>query len=228
MRRKGWVVTSQYVDDLLAADGEERDDPRADRELFVQAGHENAVRIPSPDFLTEYLPLQLSPDGRFALLAVYLSGIPKTWEKYEDEVLRQYIIEKRKPGTLSNVQQYMLVDVQHATIRPLLDAPKAWLDEGVAWSRDGRSVMVSGTFLPLGTDNQAQDSERKKHPFVVEVETPSLEIRVISGERLFISRWDEHKQRITLKPGYGATQTPPETFEKVDEECEIFYLSGRG
>lgn len=218
VRRRGWVVTSQYVDDLLAAEGETRDDPRGDRELFVQFGHENAIRILSPDFLTEYLPLQLSPDGRFAVLAVYVSGIPKTWEKYEDEVLRQYIIEKRKPGTLSNVQQYMLVDVQHATIRPLLDAPKAWLDEGVAWSRDGRSVMVSGTFLPLGAQNQAEDSERKKHPFVVEVEIPSQTIHVISGERLFISHWDEARQRITLEPGYGATKSPPETFEKVDEE----------
>ena len=170
VRRRGWVVTSQYVDDLLAADGKESDDPRADRELFVQFEHEKTVRIPSPDYLTEYLPLQLSPDGHFAVLAVYLSGIPTTWEKYEDEVLRQYIVEKRRTGTLSNVQQYVLVDVQHATIRPLLDAPKAWLDEGVAWSRDGRSVMVSGTFLPLGVQNPAEDSERKKHPFVVEVE----------------------------------------------------------
>jgi dipeptidyl aminopeptidase/acylaminoacyl peptidase len=218
VRRRGWVVTSQYVDDLFAADGEMGDDPRGDRELFVQVGHEDAVRIPSPDFLTEYLPLQLSPDGRFALLAVYVSGIPNNWEKYEDEVLRPYIVEKRKPGTLSNVEQYMLVDVQHATVRPLVDAPKAWLDEGVAWSRDGGSVMISGTFLPLGMQNQAEESERKKHPFVVEVEIPSQTIRVISGKRLFISRWDKSRQRITLEPGYGATKGPPETFEKVDGE----------
>ena len=218
VRRSGWVITSQYVSDLFAAGGEERDDPRADRELFVQIGHENPVRIPSPDFLTEYLPLQLSPDGRFAVLAVYVSGIPNTWEKYEDKILRQYIVEKRKPGTLSNVQQYMLVDVRRATMRPLLDAPKAWLDEGVAWSRDGRSVMVSSTFLPMGTQNQAQENERKKHPFVVEVEIPSQNVRVISGEHLSISHWDEYKQRITLEPGYGVTKSQPATFERVDNE----------
>jgi dienelactone hydrolase len=218
VRRRGWVVTSQYVDDLLPGGAKERDDPRADRELFVQVGHESAVRIPSPDFLGEYLPLQLSPDGRFALFAVYLSEIPNQWEKYEDEVLRPYIVEKRKPGTLSNVEQYMLLDVRNATIRPLLDAPKAWLDEGIAWSRDGRSVMISGTFLPLGTQNQAEDSERKKHPFVVEVEVPSLRVRLISGERLFISRWDETRQRITLEPGYGAPKGPAETFDKVGNE----------
>src|SRR5579885_1414836 len=218
VRREGWVVTSQYVSDLFAASGEERHDPSADRELFVQIRHENAVRIPSPDFLTEYLPLELSPDGRFAILAVYVSGIPNQWEKYEDMVLRPYVVEKRKPGTLSNVQQYMLVDVQRATIRPLLDAPKAWLDEGVAWSQDCRSVVISGTFLPLGTQNQAEENERKKHPFVVEVGIPSQAIHVISGERLFISHWDEETQRIALKPGYGAPKGPPETFEKVGNE----------
>jgi dipeptidyl aminopeptidase/acylaminoacyl peptidase len=218
VRRRGWVVTSQYVSDLLAGGGEESYDPRADRELFVQIRHENAVRIPSPDFLTEYLPLELSPDGRFAILAVYVNGIPNQWEKYEDIVLRPYVVEKRKPGTPSNVQQYMLVDVQRATIRPLLDAPKAWLDEGVAWSGDGRSVMISGTFLPLGTQNQAAESERKKHPFVAAVEIPSQTIHVISGGRLFISHWDDEKQRITLKPGYGATKNPLETFQKVGNE----------
>ena len=50
VQRRGWVVTSQYVDDLLPGSVKERDDPRADRELFVQVGHENAVRMPSPDF----------------------------------------------------------------------------------------------------------------------------------------------------------------------------------
>ncbi len=225
IRRKGWVVTSQYVSDLFAAGGEERDDPSADRELFVQKGHEKAVRIPSPDFLTEYLPLELSPDGRFAIVAVYVSSIPNRWEKYEDMVLRPYIVEKRKPETLSNVQQYMMVDVQHAAIRPLLDAPKAWLDEGVAWSQDGRSVMVSGTFLPLGTENRTEDSERRAHPFVAEIEIPSQTIHIISGERLIISHWDRKKQRITLEPGYGAAKGPAEIFEKIGNEWQRLQAS---
>jgi dipeptidyl aminopeptidase/acylaminoacyl peptidase len=225
VRRKGWVVTSQYISDLLVGGGEERYDPRTDRELYVQVGQEKAVQIKSPDFLTEYLPLELSPDGRFAVLAVYLSTIPSQWEGYEDEVLRPYIIEKRKPGTLSNVQQYMLVDLQHGTLRPLLDAPKAWLDEGVAWSRDARFVMVSGTLLPLDRQEQAEESERKKHPFVVEVAIPSLKVCVISGERLAISRWDEDKKRIILKPGYGATKTSSEALEKVDNEWRELKVS---
>jgi dipeptidyl aminopeptidase/acylaminoacyl peptidase len=225
VRRNAWVVTSQYVSGMFTAGGEERDDPKADRELFVQRRHENAVRIPSPDFLTEFLPLELSPDGRFIILAVYVSDIPSQWEKYEDTVLRPYIVEKRKPGTFSNVQQYMLVDVQRGTIRPLVDAPKAWLDEGVAWSRDSRSVMISGAFLPLGIGDQEEDSERKRHPFVVEVEIPSQTIHIISGERVFISYWDDDKQWITLEPGYGAAKNPAETFEKTGGEWRKLRVS---
>jgi len=35
------------------------------------------------------------------------------------------IVERRKPGTLSNVQQYMLLDTRKRKLRPLLDAPKS-------------------------------------------------------------------------------------------------------
>jgi dipeptidyl aminopeptidase/acylaminoacyl peptidase len=216
-RRKGIVITSQTLDELLNDRGE-RDDPRIDRELYVQRVDEKAVRVPSPDFLTEYLPLDLSPDGRFAVLAAYVSGIPNEWQKYEDKVLRPYIVEKRKPGTLSNVEQYMLVDVQKATMRPLLDAPKGWLDEGVAWFRDGRSVIVSGTFLPLDIQEQWEDRERRKHPFVVEVEILSGTIRAITGQGVCISHWDEKRQRIILEPGYGAAKGPSETFAKINNE----------
>jgi dipeptidyl aminopeptidase/acylaminoacyl peptidase len=213
--RHGVVIDSQSVDELLDGGGE-RDDPRIDRELFVQHNAEEPVRVPSADFLTEYLPLKLSPDGRFAVLAVYVSAIPKEWEGYEDLVLRPYIVEKRKPGTLSNVEQYMLVDVQHATMRPLLDAPKAWLDEGIAWSHDSRFVVVSGTFLPLNFEDTPQHPDVRKHPFVVEVKIPTFRIQAITGERVCISNGEALSKRIILQPGYGAPGGPAKIFEEVD------------
>lgn len=217
VRRNGVVIASQTLDYLLN-DGRERDDPRIDRELYVQELGKKARRVPSLDFLTEYLPLALSPDGRFAVLAAYVSDIPNQWAEYEDKVLHPYIVERRKPGSLSNVEQYMLVDTRRATIEPLLGAPKAWLDEGVAWSRGGGFVMVSGTFLPLDSQNQSEDRERKEHPFVVEVEISSRQMRIISGDRLSISHWDEGRQRITLGRASGTSKGLPEVFEKVGGE----------
>jgi hypothetical protein len=225
VRRKGWVVTSTYVNDLLSGDGEVRDDPRADRELFVQRWHKNAVRIPSPDCLTEYLPLRLSPDGHYAVIAVYLSSVPKLWGEYEDKVLHPYIVERRKPGTLSNVEQYVLVDTWQGKLTPLLDAPKAWLDEGIAWSRDGRSVAVSGAYLPLDAQDEQIRAERRAHPFVVEVEVPSGKIHAITGEPLRIAHDDAEKQRITLAPGYGAGKGPLQTFEKINAQWRLQLFS---
>ena len=227
VRRNGVVITSQTLDELLN-DGVERDDPRIDRELFVQRLTEKAVRVPSPDFLTEYLPLAMSPDGRFVVLAAYASEIPDEWKQYEDAVLHPYIVERRKPGTLSNVQQYMLVDVEQRAMAPLVDAPKAWLDEGIAWSEDGRSVLVSGTYLPLDSPDALEGSERRKHAFVVEVDVPSRRIRPITGQRLSISNWDGQKRRVTLQPGYGAARGPLQMFEKVQEEWQSIPLIGEG
>jgi dipeptidyl aminopeptidase/acylaminoacyl peptidase len=224
VRRRGLVITSQSVDDLLN-DGEARDDPRTDRELYVQAAGQAASRIASSDFLTEYLPLVLSSDGHYAVIAVYVSCVPNSWSAYEDRVLHQYIVDRRKPGTLSNVQQYMLLDAWKGKLTPLLDAPKAWLDEGVAWAADGKSVIVSGAYLPLDSEKPREESERRMHPFVVEVEIPSRVIHTVSGERLQISHWDSDKQRITLEPGYGAGKEPSQTFGKVEGEWRLVTLA---
>jgi dipeptidyl aminopeptidase/acylaminoacyl peptidase len=214
VRRDGVAITSQAIDDLLE-DCHTRDDPRTDRQLFVQLRDKAPIRVPSDDFLTEYLPLQLSPDGRFAVLAVYRSAIPARWQAYEDKLLHQYIVEPRKSGTLSNVQQYALLDVQRAKLTPLLDAPKAWLDEGIAWVRGSRSVIVSGTYLSLDSQGLAISAERRAHPFVAEIEVPSGKVHEITGERVRISNWDDVGQRLTLDRGYGAVGRASRTLERV-------------
>ena len=210
--REGVTITSQSVDDLLY-DGGDYDDPRIDRELFVQAPSGREVRVHSPDFLTEYLPLSLSPDGRFAVLSVYVSTTPEAWASYEDEVLRPYIVEKRKPGTISNVLQYMLVDVARAMMRPLLDAPTRWGDEQIIWPSAGESVIVTNAFLPLGTEG-TEDGARK-HGFTVEVDVPSAKVHKITGERGSISRWSEEKQELTVALKQAIDGATTKTYAKV-------------
>jgi dipeptidyl aminopeptidase/acylaminoacyl peptidase len=217
VQKKGVVITSQTVDDLLN-DGQASDDPRTDRELFVQGSDKTVVKINSPDFLTEYLPLVLSPDSHYAVLAVYLSNIPSKWSEYEDKVLHRYIVDRRKPGTLSNIQQYMLVDTRKGTIKSLLDAPKAWLDEGVAWSGDSDSVILSGAYLPLKSGEASDAKVRRMQPFVVEVDISSGEIHTITDERLRILHWQPETHRLTLETGYGIANGPSQIFEKVNKQ----------
>ena len=224
VRKHGVVITSETVDDLLD-NGEARDGPWTDRELYVQRPGRAAVRIPSPDFLTEYLPLTLSPDGRYAVLAVYLSEVPASWSEYEDKVLHHYIVDRRKPGTLSNVQQYMLLDIEKRSLTPLVDAPKAWLDEGIVWSEDSKSVVLSGAYLPLVSVESRDASERRAHPFVVEVDVPSRVIHEITGEPLRVSHWYGKAQKLRLEPGYGAPKNRARTFAKVGGKWRLDALS---
>jgi len=211
--REGVTITSQSVDDLLY-DGGDYDDPRIDRELFVQAPSGREVRVHSPDFLTEYLPLSLSPDGRFAVLSVYVSATPEAWANYEDEVLRPYIVEKRKHGTISNVLQYMLVDVARATMRPLLDAPTRWGDEQIIWPSAGDSVIVTNAFLPLGTEESEHGA--RKNGFAVEVEIHSSKVHLITGGRVSISYWDAEKQQITFAVKRSVDGDATKTYAKTE------------
>ena len=228
VRRKGWLVTTQDIDELIRAEGGVREDSTADRELYVQSRHGNAVQVHSSDFLTEYLPLVMSPDGHYAVIAVYLSNVPEKWGEYEDKVLHPYLVERRKPGSISNVEQYMILDARKGTLRPLLDAPKAWLDEGIAWLHEGRSVAVSGAYLPLDWQDAQTQSERRTHPFVVEVDIPSGEIHVITGKALRITHGDEREQRITAASGYGVREAPLQTFKKIDGQWQAFPVSLSG
>jgi dipeptidyl aminopeptidase/acylaminoacyl peptidase len=222
--RDGIVITSQTVNELLE-DGGERDDPIIDRELFVQGRSKEEKRVPSSDFLTEYLQLSLSPDGRFAVLPVYVSAIPNAWANYEDEVLRPYIIQKRKPGTISNVVQYMLVDIAQATMHPLLDAPIRWGDDEIAWPSSGNSVIVTDTFLPLDTEEQEEGA--RKHGFTVEVEIASSKVHTITEDRVSISRWNDQKQEITLAFKHAVHGATTKTYAKRDGRWAEIPLSAK-
>jgi len=225
VRGKGWLVTSRDVDELIRAEGRDREDLSSDRELYVQRGGGKAVQVHSRDALSEYLLLSISPDGHYAVTEAYRSSIPEKWAKYQDKVLHPYIVERRKPGSVSNVLQYMLLDVRSGILRPLLDAPKAWLDGGIAWLHDGRSVAVSGTYLPLDSSEAEVEQERRAHPFVVEVDVPSGEIHEITGAALRIAHGDKKSQRITLVPGYGKKTGMPQTFERIGKRWQALPAS---
>jgi len=220
VRRNGWLVTSRDVDELIRAEGKEREDSIGYRELYVQHGRESPVQIHSPDSLSEYLLLTMSPDGRYAVTEAYLRSIPESWAEYEDKVLHPYLVERRKPGSTSNVLQYMLLDVRKGILKPLVDAPKAWLNGGVAWLHDGGSVAVSGTYLPLDSQDARVKGERRAHPFVVEVDIPSGAIHEMTGEALRIAHGDAKAQRVRLVPGYGVKKGPAQMFEKIDQHWQ--------
>lgn len=215
-RRNGIIISTQYPSDLLVGDCDPSHMPdRIDKELFLQASDGTISRISSTDFLTEYLPLSLSPDGQYALLAAYVRDIPRSWSEYRDDLLHRYVVERRKRGTLSNVQQYMLLDTNTHQLTPLLNAPKTWLNGGFAWRKDGSGLIVSGTYLPLEISDPIELEARSQHTFVVEVELPSKAITKITDEDLKVVRWVQAAGRVLLESANWWKKLPPEVYEKT-------------
>jgi len=200
-RRNGVVISNQDPSDLFLSECDgTRELDRADKELFLQHGQKAASKIFVADQLSEYLPLSVSPDGRYAVLEAYVSDIPPSWSEYQDPLLHPYIIEPRKEGQRSNVTHYLVLDTSSGEIGPLLDAPISWFNNGLVWVKDGNSLILSGTYLPLDVADRAEREAREAHTFVAEVELPSKSVVEITDQALKISNWNQRTGIVVLGP----------------------------
>src|SRR5215468_5740527 len=94
VRRKGIVITGGYPDNILTEDCDADQNTRSEQH-YVQGRDGIATRVESNDFISDWEPLSLSPDGRFAVVSVFLKDVPHAWAEYQDEILHQYVLEHR-------------------------------------------------------------------------------------------------------------------------------------
>jgi dipeptidyl aminopeptidase/acylaminoacyl peptidase len=204
IRRNGVIVTAQGPEDLFPKGcTSPQKIETLGRAVFLQTRDQPAVKISSSEFPSESTPPVLSPDGRYAVLVANVGSIPASWTKYEDESLQSRIAEQRKPGTRSRVTQYMLLNTKRRELTPLLDAPLFWTDHGVAWAKDGNSVVVSGTYLPLAAENlDVENAEvleaHRQHAYVAEIRLPNRKIVEISSRHANILGWNEESGKLLL------------------------------
>ena len=184
----------------------------ANRELFLKRAGEASRRIAATDFFSEYLPLSLSPSGRYGLVSAFVSDIPSSWSQYQDPVLHPYIVDRRKPGARSNVRRYLVLDTQTLSFGPLIDAPAYWTNTGFAWAPDEKSVAVSGTYLPLDTANATEEAAREKKAFAVEVSFAGRELRKITDKDLKIQKWDTETGKVIFGSGQRWKKVPPAAY----------------
>src|ERR1035438_3400864 len=88
---------------------------------------------------------------------------------------------------VQNRTQYQLIDLQNGSAKSLLDAPSGFLAQNETppvafWPNDGKSVILSNTFLPLNTGNPAADHQRELGPAIAEIDLSSGKITEISSE----------------------------------------------
>ena len=205
------LITTQVASELCAERNVESDF----RELFLQRGAGPELRISSENFFTELFPLSLSPTGNYALVGVNVGTIPVAWAEYEDEVLHSEIVKKRKQGTWSALEQYMVLDTATGMFAPLLDAPMSWSNAEFAWAEDGNSLVVSGAYLPLNITDSKEREARKKRAFVAEIGIPGRRITKITDEPARIVTLNHRFGRLVLQSGTSGKKLPLEAFDKI-------------
>jgi dipeptidyl aminopeptidase/acylaminoacyl peptidase len=210
-KKSGVLITTQDASELCSEQNVESDI----RELFLQKGAVPAQKISSENFFTELLPLSLSPTGNYALVGVNVGTIPVAWAEYEDELLHTHIVKKRKQGTWSALEQYMVLDTSSGTLAPLLDAPMSWSNAEFAWADDGNSVVVSGVYLPLNVSDPKEREARKKRAFVAEIGIPGGRIAKITDKPLRIVTVNHRIGRLLLQSGAKGKELPLEAYEKI-------------
>ena len=215
-RKSGIVITTQSPSAFFKCDcSPDRESDGVGKELFVLKNGRGTSRIPLSDFVTESQTLSVSRTGRYALLSVYVRDIDPSWAEYQDRFLHPIIVEPRRPGTRSGVRRYMLLDMRTLELNPLLNTPISSSGNGFAWAKDGRSLVLSGAYLPLDVADLAEREARQKRTFVVEIKLPSKEIVKITDTELKVAKWDQVTERLLLEPENARVYSPTGAYKKV-------------
>jgi hypothetical protein len=213
-------------------------------ELFVESKREEkARRIDTPVSLLgwAFQSLWIAPTGDYAIGFSPTVSWPSSWADYK---IPHYDLFGYSPDRMSgdytspevqNRAQYELIDLRNGSAKPLLNAPSGFLSQNgtpqvVFWTSDGKSVIVSNTFLPLDTGNQETDKERGLGPAIAEVDlasgkiteiapepyaTPENEGGTAPRETITAIEWNPKENRLTVRKRVAGKESNTE-FKKVD------------
>lgn len=162
--------------------------------LFMRRG--KTAELPIGDgYITSDSTISLSPDGHHAIVFQPEVAPPPHWRGYRTRTRGYTDISVRDARNPENAQRLraMLVDVAAGKMRPLLDAPAGHLagnaaPHNVFWVEGGRSVILSGGYLPRGA---GEPLPKVDHPVIAEIDLASGRATAIAdlpvakpGERL--------------------------------------------
>jgi dipeptidyl aminopeptidase/acylaminoacyl peptidase len=197
---RGFAVTNQALDDIPRSLTECREPSLLDGlEVYAKTRGQAAVRIPFVDYYETLKPISIGPTGEYAIFAVLVRHVPRTWQSYEDPFVRAEALGFRNRGPFSWLMEYILVDLVRRRTHPILDSPMDLSQGASVWSPDGKSVAISGAFLPLDVTDPAELTLRRAHAFVVEVDLATGRFRKISDKQLIAARWDTDTDELFLR-----------------------------
>jgi dipeptidyl aminopeptidase/acylaminoacyl peptidase len=145
---------------ILAGERFRVDDKKSGRPLTIYSTGEQA--------------LALSPDGRSVVTALPVNAIPAAWETLYPP--RYPFLRSRISPHEQNIEEfsgfgylneYVLIDLSKQMVNQLTNAPIGrdigWTDAGVvhaAWSANQHLILLSNTFIPLGSSKVHEEMNR--------------------------------------------------------------------
>jgi hypothetical protein len=123
-------------------------------------------------YLSGFYPFKLSPNAKEIIQLEPTRSVPETWAHYIPAPGRDHLrlVAAKDPRLLraDNILrplEYTLIDLKTGKKTSLLRAPNARslgypADRNrIAWSADGRQVIVTNTFLPTSSDTSSSEAE---------------------------------------------------------------------
>lgn len=198
VQRAGLVVGAQALSDLIGCKDLFWSHTYFD--LFAQGreGVLQSIRIPVPGGLSSSF-LSISPDGRYLIIQVEPRNIPAPWKRYSDQQLQHALSKELIGGGPRFIYQYHLFDTKLGTDQPLMDSPIGHGYTDATWLPDSRSVVISGTYLPLDVANPRERTKRELTRYVAEVSLPSLQVTPITSQEVKVRRWDAQTGTLFLQ-----------------------------
>lgn len=129
--------------------------------------HHPVSLLDLPPPIPEWSPLSLSPDGQRVVVLLPVRSVPVSWEAYEPALaslkLRSNTSELAQEFAAVLPTQYALINLTSHESVPLVNAPNGYLlgygSRNLAvWSLDGRALLLTNTYLPLGSSERSSNS----------------------------------------------------------------------
>lgn len=157
----------------------------------LKTGAHWRVNAPTMRLSLENQRIWISPSGRYAITFAPATNAPAYWAQYDipDYGLFGYTADRVSIDATSKDLmfrvRYQLVDLVNNSVAPLLDAPTGTLAinysaQEAFWLKDGASVVVTNTFLPIGS--KGDDARRRRYPATAEINVASGRIETIAWE----------------------------------------------
>jgi dipeptidyl aminopeptidase/acylaminoacyl peptidase len=190
-----FIVEHENLKELLCGSQVEN---LAGLDLFEKSpGMNKVIRIRTRGLITGFSALWPSPDGRYLALRTVetRNSIPADWLEYKTVSQNTLLSEAES----SKVEEYELIDLRTGKSQPLIDAPLGAWYSNLVWSRDSRSVVISGTNLPLAGRTPSERDFVATNLFVAEVSIANHKVTRITSQDAIIRHWDKETSELVLQ-----------------------------